>query len=128
MSSSRPFVISSYSSKTALLLVLSRICYCPSALVVFFPRMTGIFLSDYWVGRESSSSTHSFCTSITLKDFFVSRITTCRIPALIISRRHMEQDVESGRISPVFGSLHAIYNVDPSISLRDAEIIQLASA
>ena len=55
-------------------------------------------------------------------------MTTRWIPALMMSRRHMEQEVEPGMRAPVSGSTHAMYSVAPSVSLRAAEMMALASA
>ena len=45
-----------------------------------------------------------FCTGTTVNSSRVFRMTTRRMPALMIMRRHMEQDVASCRISPVRAS------------------------
>ena len=58
-------------------------------------------------GRESSSSTQSD-TSTTRYSVGVSRITTRRMPALMMSRRHMEQEVEPGISAPVSGATHTM--------------------
>ena len=55
-------------------------------------------------------------------------MTTLAIPALMMSRRHMEQEVEPGISSPVAGSRHTSYRVAPSTSRREAEMMALASA
>ena len=58
----------------------------------------------------------------------VSRTTTRLMPALMMSRRHMEQQVVPRSSSPVAGSLQARYRVAPSTSRREAEMMALASA
>jgi len=59
-------------------------------------------------GRESSSSIHSFCTSTTRYSVGVSRMTMRLMPALMIRRRHMEQEVEWGISSPFLGLRQAM--------------------
>src|SRR5699024_11272292 len=55
-------------------------------------------------------------------------MTTFSSPALIIIRRHMEQEVASGRMAPVAASFPARYRVPPTMSRRAAEMMALASA
>ena len=58
----------------------------------------------------------------------VSLTITSRIPALITSFLHIMQEQTPPTISPVFGSSHAIYSVEPSILSRSAAMMALASA
>ncbi len=51
-------------------------------------------------GRESSFSIQSD-TGTTVYSVLVFRITTRSMPALMMSRRHMEQEVASGSSSPL---------------------------
>ena len=80
----------------------------------------------FW-GRESSSSIH-FLTSTTLYVDSPVLHTTVHIPAFIMSRRHMAQEVVSGSIAFVLKSRPDKYIVAPIIRLRSAEIMAFASA
>jgi len=64
------------------------------------PVSSGGGLAVSYGCRESSCSIHSF-TSVSVYSSAPTRQTTRAMPALMMSRRHMEQGVVSGLYSPV---------------------------
>ncbi len=55
-------------------------------------------------------------------------MTTRSMPALMMTLRHMEQEVASWRSSPLLASRPARYRVAPRVSRRAAEMMAFISA